>query len=208
MPIRNKLTQEKGLTLVELILAVLIFGIIAYAITSFLFTNYFRANDETRKALLHQEAKIALETIVDQIRQADVSDIALFDASGSPVAVTDIDSDTSVSAAAYSIEITYPHPVSGDINVGYKVDSTTKALVKYNPLDLTEPTTDVITSKSGYKEVKNFVIDYVDEDNSSGSYLKYHIVLEISEGHGTGNIDKKIEIKEETNFVKYKIPTP
>lgn len=64
-----KIIEDKGLTLVELLLAIMILGLICVAVTAFLSSAIHAQNSGSKKSALYREGLLAMERMTDGVRR-------------------------------------------------------------------------------------------------------------------------------------------
>ncbi|MGE5474738.1 MAG: PilW family protein [Ignavibacteriales bacterium] len=208
---RFRKEDEKGFTVVELIIAVVILGIILYAAFQLTFSNYFLLDEESIKATLNQEASDAIEKIVKDMRKSDDANIKLYDAAvpidstppGNAITSADVDTGLLVvnnGADAYCYRLD-----SSNSLVKFKLSDSTTGTV---PADTSKVQT-IVTAKANYKQVNNFSVrilrnypSALSHDDSKDNYRKYFVSLQLEEGPG----DKKVVVNQSTTLIKNKIP--
>lgn len=210
--------KNSGFTVLELIIALTIFGIVSYVLFEFVFMHFFAINDETTKAQLNQEVRVALEKIVDEMRRAAPADphetgIRLI-RSGKKTNQSGADIvNTTDTAEILVIRLKNLQPPYNYYEVCYRIKDN--ALIRYNLDDsdfgeLTGTTKiyPVIASKGKLKVVKNFKVKYEKYDPAD-NYLKYKIELTVAAGpDATTTEGTKITVSQDATVIKNKTPVP
>lgn len=73
----KKISQNKGFTLIELMVVIAIIGIISVPIATYFTSNYITFNRENEKLNIQAEARDAMNTVITRLRRAEQSTIQI-----------------------------------------------------------------------------------------------------------------------------------
>lgn len=218
--------NKKGFTAIELTIAITILTIVLGVFLEFASKNYFMATKEAVNAELNQEASVATEKIVGDMRKATNADVdptttGIFlypSADAGIITANEILTLPNSNNPTDFVVIRYETPTPGTYTtVCYRKNNN--ALIRYLLAD--SPTGEVPTNQDKVdtvigsldasnskndasnkdKRVEEFSVELV-SNTAADNFRKYNIRLKLTQGAG----NYKTEVVHEVPFIKMKTP--
>lgn len=208
---KNLAKNQKGFTLIELMISLVILATVFYALFEFVIIQQNIMTDETMKAQLNEQAKTTLGKIVDEMRSskgsvATKTGITLYPdkTTDSEITLAEADPANPVNPVKLVV-INYEYQAGSYKEVCYKLqDGALKRFdlgTSMGDLALASDVYDQISNAGFRQKVDAFRVTLTSNDPSN-NFCKYLISLTLSGGPDT----KKVTVNQEATVIKNKTP--